>query len=181
MKTELAKVAAQYAVAVFDLAVDDDAEKAILDNLKSINAVIANSRQLEVVLKHPSVPANEKKEILDELFQGKLNILSRHLLGLLCDRRRLELLPLIEVEYLRLWNVRRNIVTGTLTFAEQPDTKMFSEIKATLSQKLGKTLELEEREDKSLIGGYVLKIGDQVIDGSLKGRLQTIEKSLLSV
>lgn len=181
MKTELASIAAQWASAIFELAVENGSEKAVLDNLKSINALIANSKQLESVLRHPSVPASEKKELLNELLQGKINILSRHLLGLLCDRRRLPLLPHIESQYVCLWNDKQNIAVGTLTFAEKADTRVLSEIKSALAQKLGKTLELEEKEDKSLIGGYVLRIGDQVIDGSLKGRLQTIEKSLLSV
>jgi F-type H+-transporting ATPase subunit delta len=56
-----------------------------------------------------------------------------------------------------------------------------ADIKARLTEHLGKKLELEVKVDSSLIGGVVLRLGDQVIDGSLKGKLQSIERALLSV
>jgi F-type H+-transporting ATPase subunit delta len=133
-------------------------------------------------LRHPSVNPAEKKKLVISIFGGgKVHDVTLRLLELLTDRRRLELLPYIEREYERLWNEKQNIVTGTLTYAERPDDKTLRDIKEKLQKQLGKTIELKEREDKSLIGGYVLQLGDQVIDGSLKGRLQQIEKALLSV
>jgi F-type H+-transporting ATPase subunit delta len=181
MKTDLAAVAGQYADAILQLASESGADKTVLDNLKTINQVISQTSDLEIVLRHPSVNAQEKKQLIISIFGGKVHELTLRLLEMLTDRRRLDTLPALEREYEKLWRVKQNIVAGTLVYAEKPDAKTLQQIKEKLAKQLGKTLELDEKEDKSLIGGYVLQLGDQVIDGSLKGRLQTIEKALLSV
>jgi F-type H+-transporting ATPase subunit delta len=181
MKSENSLAAAQYANATIELASKQKAEKNVLDDLHMINQVVSSSREFEIVLGHPGIKPDEKKKLMVSLFGSKLHDLTQRLLELLCDRRRLELLGAIEQEYRQLWREKQNIVIGTLVYAEKPDVRLLNDIKRKLGEKLGKTVELEEKEDKSLIGGFVLRLGDQVIDGSLKGRLQSIEKSLLSV
>lgn len=181
MKSEHSLAAAQYANATIELAAKQKAEKNVLDDLTLINQVISQSRDFEIVLEHPGIKPDEKKKLIVSLFGTKLNDLTQRLIEMLCDRRRLELLFAIEHEYRKLWLEKQNIVVGTLVYAEKPDSRLLADIKRKLGEKLGKTVELEEKEDKTLIGGFLLQVGDQVIDGSLKGRLQSIEKSLLSV
>jgi len=181
MKTEHSAVAAQYANAVIQLAEKERVEQKLQDDLHLINEAVSSSSEFDLVLRHPGFTPAQKKELIVKLFSGKVHDLTLRLLELLVDRRRLELLPYIEAEFLKLWREKRGLVLGTLTYAEKPDSKTLNEIKERLAKQLGKTIELNEKEDKSLIGGYVLRIGDQVIDGSVKGRLQTIEKSLMSV
>lgn len=181
MSTQRHAAASQYANAVMELAIDAGADKVVMEDLKSVKQVVGQTPDFDIVLQHPGVPPQEKKQLIISIFGGKVNDLTLRLLELLADRRRLELIPYIETEYLKLWRAKQNIVAGTLVYAERPDARVLSEIKSKLQTKLGKTLELDEKEDKSLIGGFVLKLGDQLIDGSLKGRLQSIEKSLLSV
>jgi F-type H+-transporting ATPase subunit delta len=181
MSSDLSHVAGQYADAVMQLAADAGSDKTVLENLRAVNQVVGATPDFGIVLRHPGVPPAEKKQLLISVFGGKVHELTLRLLELLADRRRLDLIPHIEREYERLWRERQNIVKGTLYFAERPDSHLLNEVKAKLQAKLGKTLELDEKEDKSLIGGYLLRLGDQIIDGSLKGRLQAIEKQLLSV
>lgn len=181
MRQDLASVATQYASAIMQLASDTNADKTVLENLRSVNHVISGNQELEVILRHPSVPAGEKKQLIISIFGGKVHELTLRLLEMLTDRRRLEILPYVEREFEKLWRERQNIVVGTLLYAEKPESRALQEIKEKLQKQLGKHIELTEQEDKSLIGGFVLRLGDQVIDGSLKGRLQSIEKALLSV
>jgi F-type H+-transporting ATPase subunit delta len=174
-------VAEHYADAVMQLAANTGADKEVLDNLKAINEVITATPDFEVLLKHPAVAAQDKKNLIKKVFGGRIHELTLRLLELLTDRRRMEILGAIETEYEELWQARHNIVAGTLAYADKPDARMTEQVKGLLQKKLGKTIELTELEDKTLIGGYVLRLADQVIDGSLKGRLQAIEKQLLSV
>ena len=104
-----------------------------------------------------------------------------HLLDLLVVRRRLDLLPAIERQYTTLLNEKRNVVTAQLVSSEQLSDTNVADIKARLNEYLGKSLHLDASVDPALIAGYVLRIKDQVIDGSLKGKLAGIEKVLLSV
>jgi F-type H+-transporting ATPase subunit delta len=181
MSTGLSTVAAHYADAIMQLASDSGVDKTVLEDLKSVKQVVSQTHDFQVVLRHPGVPPQEKKQLIKFVFGGKVHELTLRLLELLADKRRLELIPHIESSYQDLWRKKQNIVAGTLLYAERPENKILDEIKAKLEKKLGKTLELDEKEDKTLIGGYVLRLGDQLIDGSLKGRLQAIEKALLSV
>lgn len=181
MRTDLAAVASQYASAIMQLASESSADKNVLEDLKAITQVVSQNADLEIVLRHPAVNPSEKKQLVVSIFGGKVHELTLRLLEMLTDRRRLELIPYIQSEYEKLWRLKQNIVAGTLVYAEKPDNKTLQEIKEKLSRQIGKKLELDEKEDKSLIGGYVLQLGDKVIDGSLKGRLQSIEKALLSV
>jgi F-type H+-transporting ATPase subunit delta len=181
MNTELQGIAAQYSEAVLDLAEKaNDADK-VLAEIKLVNEVIGSDRDMTVVLNHPSISSEEKKKFLSSLFSGKMSELTGTLLNLLADKRRLDILPFIESSYRGLLNKRKNILTASLSCAEPLGDAAIANIKAQLTEHLGKKLELEVKVDSSLIGGVVLKIGDQVIDGSLKGKLKTIEKALLSV
>lgn len=174
-------IAEHYADAVMQLAANTSADKEVLENLRAVNQVITAAPDFAVLLKHPAVDAINKKNLIKKVFAGRIHELTLRLLELLADRRRLELLGAIEHEYENLWRHRHNVVAGTLYYADKPDSRMTAQVKDLIQQKLGKTVELTEMEDKSLIGGYVLRLADQVIDGSLKGRLQAIEKQLLSV
>lgn len=183
MRTELRGVAAQYAEAVLELAVNEggDTDEAVLRDLKLINEVVSADKDLETVLQHPSVSEQEKMELLRNLFAKSAKELTMRLLDLLAEKRRLEILPVLETEYKAKLNQRKNIVSASLTSSEPLSDEAIANIKARLVEHLGKRLELEVKVDKSLIGGVVLRLGDQVIDGSLKGKLKSIEKALLAV
>jgi F-type H+-transporting ATPase subunit delta len=181
MTTDVSAVAGQYAKAIMQLAAESSADKTVLENLRSVKEVLHLNPDFATVLRHPAVSPAEKKQLIVSVFGGKVHELALRLLEMLADRRRLELIPHIEVECEKLWLERQNIAIGTLFYAEPPDARALAEIKERLQEKLGKTIELSEKEDKSLIGGFMLRVGDQIIDGSLKGRLQAIEKQLLSV
>jgi len=181
MNTELQGIASKYAEAVLELAVGLRQEEKIFEEIKLIAAVIASDKEMTIIINHPSIDAAEKKQFLSSLFAGKISDLSQNLIGLLADKRRLDLIPFIENSYRELLNKRKNIVSATLSCSEKLADSAVANIKAQLAEHLGKTLELEVKVDPALIGGVVLKMGDQVIDGSLRGQLKALEKTLLSV
>lgn len=184
MKTELATVASHYADAVLELAVKDGGEAAadkVLSELTAVNKVITDTPDLDLILGHPSIQSQQKKQLITALFSKVLTDLSMRLLELLLDKRRMHLLPQIENQYREALNARKNIVGVSLVCADKLSDSAIADIKARLTEHLGKRLELNVQVDPSLIGGVVLRLGDQVIDGSLKGKLRNLERVLLSV
>lgn len=183
MRTELAKTAAQYAQALTDLAVTagGDTPERVLSDLEAINAVVSSTPDFNTVLSHPSVSSAEKKQLLVSTFEKVVDDLTLRFLQVLADRRRVNLLPYIESSYRDLLNARKNIAAASLTSADKLPEAAIEEIKARLAKRLGKQIELAVKVDPTLIGGVVLRVGDEVIDGSLKGRLEALEASLLSV
>ncbi len=184
MKTGNATVAGQYADAVLELAIKDGGDALadkVLSELGAVNKVTRDVPELDLILGHPAIQSVQKREIITSLFSTLVNDLTLRLLELLLDKRRLSLLPQIERQYRESLNVRKNIVGASLVCADKLSDSAIADIKARLTEHLGKRLELEVKVDSSLIGGVVLRLGDQVIDGSLKGKLQSLERVLLSV
>ena len=190
MSGDLARVASQYAEAVIELAEDSakstkkDAMKIleqIHGDLTAIKNLFETNPDVSLVLNHPSLSSEDKKKLLVTSFDGKVHEITLRLLKLLADRRRLNVLPYLEDPFKEILRERMNVIGGKLISARKLSDSQVQDIKSRLVKHLGKRLELEVEVDSSLIGGLVLKLGDQVIDGSLKGKLQAVESSLLSV
>ncbi len=183
MKTELARSASKYAAALLELALEapDDVSDFILADLQLISQVVESVPEFSTILNHPAIASSVKKDLLSNLFAGHINELTLRLLNLLADKRRLQLLSHLEREYKQLWQTKKQIVTATLTSAYTLPPEAVQVIKSKLIARLGKKLELAVAVDESLLGGMVLRIGDQVLDGSLKGKLQVLERALCSV
>ena len=99
---------------------------------------------------------------------------------LLVDKHRFVLFPAIVDEYRALSNEARGILIADVTTASAASKKQQKAIADKLEQVTGKKVELRLHEDKSLIGGVVVKIGDRRIDGSVAGRLETMKRKLLA-
>jgi F-type H+-transporting ATPase subunit delta len=184
MKGALASVAAQYAEAALSFAEDSEDKTTpvkVLNDLAGIKEVFGQTPELDMVLRNPSIPSADKKNLLIKTFQGKIHEVTLRLVELLVDRRRLDLIDSVESKFRDLVRERQNIVSASLTSSQELTQGEIADIKARLTEHLGKKLELDVKIDKSLLGGVVLRLGDQVIDGSLKGKLATLEKQLLSV
>lgn len=183
MRRELGSIAAQWAEALIDLAggAGGNTDEKVLADLEAVNKAVSSTPEFNVVLEHPAIPAADKKQLLIGAFEKSVDDLTLRFLQLLADRRRLNLLAYVEDTYRELLNQRKNIATASVTSADALSEKAVAEIKTKLIKQLGKQVELAVKVDRSLIGGIVLRVGDQVIDGSLKGKLEALERSLLSV
>lgn len=180
MKTDEKSSAVQYANALLQLADESGDLRTVFSNLDAVSKAFQADPELLVLFKHPAISAPQRLKLLQDLTKD-MDKLSARMLELLCERRKIELLPTILQEFYELLRARHNQVTAELFSAEAISDEEKESIRQRLDKKLNKQVQLTVHIDKSLIGGYLLKVGDQVIDGSLKGRLQTIEKTLLSV
>ena len=186
MKTAHSKAAAQYAEAVLQLAEQSKGksetklDQQVLKDLEYVNLTLSKTPDIWITLAHPGIAAAEKKNILTKLFSNQVNDLTFRLISLLADKRRLQLLKHIELQYKELYRARKNIAAATLTSAEPLAANLVDRLKDQLEKQLAQSLELELAVDPGIIGGLVLKVGDQVIDGSIKGKLRSIERAFLS-
>lgn len=135
---------------------------------------------LEQALASPSIGQEEKEAMLDRIFRGKLDPTLLNFFKVLCRRGRAGSLRAIQVTARQLRDEQlgkqRVQVTSALPLTDSQRTT----ISAQLKKCLGKEAVLEETLDASLLGGVVIRVGDQVYDGSVQGRLQQIKQSVLS-
>lgn len=172
-------IARRYAEAAFELALRDDKVEVWLEQLRDLAQAVADPAVVER-LADPNVPLVTRHEALRGLFAGRMLPQVSNLVGLMLRRRRLDALPDIAREFRRLHNRRAGISEATATSATQLDEREIGALRARLEQITNGQIELELRVDPALLGGVQVRLGDLLIDGSVRGRLERLRGRLAS-
>jgi F-type H+-transporting ATPase subunit delta len=168
--------ALRFAEAAFAVARDSNQLDAWLGALKQASSIYDN-HAAEIFLTSPVEPADKKRAVLHQLLPG-IPVEVERFLGILAHRDRLELVPEIVAVFERLLNEHRGIAVAQVTTAIPIDERQKTLIASKLARRLGKTITIETRVDPSILGGVVAQIGDNVIDGSVRGRLERLRRTL---
>jgi F-type H+-transporting ATPase subunit delta len=169
--------ARRYAEAAFQLAERDGNVETWLEQLEIV-ATAAADEELDRLLENPHVPLEDRiKAIEAPLGDDKVPQLTS-LLNLLLRRRRIELLPRIAQEFRRQYNVREGIFEASATSAAELDANELAALRSRLEQMTGGKVELTTSVDPSLLGGVQVRLGDTLIDGSVRGRLERLRNRL---
>ena len=168
--------ALRFAEAAFAVALDSNQLDAWLEALDQASSIYDN-HAAALFLTSPVVPAEKKRAVLAELLPNISPEVGRFL-AILARRDRLELVPEIAQVFRRLLHEHRGIAVAQVTTAVPIDERQKSVIASRLGQRVGKTVILETRVDPSILGGVVAQIGDNVIDGSVRGRLERLRRAL---
>ena len=171
-----APIAKRYAQALFSLAEGEGMQEAWLDSLSGLARDLADPSTV-VFFTEPRVPAARKAEMAAQASSGA-DPLVRNFLGLLVERRAVVLLPAIVQEYGALLNESLGRVQATVTSAAPVSDEQQSRLIQSLGAMLDKQVVLDFRENPDIIGGIVVRVGDQVIDGSVRARLDSLQQSL---
>jgi len=160
--------AMNYAKALFDLNISDE----IVQNTKDI----LENRELLEALSNPSIKKSEKHAVIDTIFDYKIS----NFLKVLCDNDCMEFISQIIDQYESIVLDSKNIIRATITFVTRPDDDQLEKLKEFVCKKYNKDgVLLELKEDSSLLGGFILSVGDTEYDKSIKGTLSSLHKTLM--
>ena len=169
----------RYAQAAFELAL----EKGELDNwqasLRKI-ADITTDEKITALLENPKLPFDAKKALLEELL-GEINPLALNLACLLVHRGRLGIAGDISHQYDGLLDSYYGIEHAEVVTALPLDDEDRERISTQLGEVIGRKVVIDTQIDASIVGGVKIKIGDTLIDGSIRNRLSALRKSLVEV
>ena len=171
-------VGSRYAEALFAIAKEQGNIDQLEEELQAVNQVIAGSRELQKVLYHPQITPEEKKEIVKNIFTGRVSQITNNFLYLMIDHKREMFLKDIVTYFTEMANRARNLVQVQVTSAVELDADQRKELNEVLEKITCKKVRAEYAIDPSLIGGVVVRIGDRVIDGSVKSRLAGMREHL---
>jgi F-type H+-transporting ATPase subunit delta len=171
--------ARRYAEAAFELASRDDSHDAWAKDLELAAQVLADDR-IAHVADNPSVALSERDALIKQLLEGRVSPLALNLVTLLGYRARLELLPAIASEYRRLLRRARGIVSATVTSAAPLTKDETQAVRERVARMTSATVELESAVDPDLIGGLTVRVGDRLIDASVRGRLERLREQLVA-
>jgi F-type H+-transporting ATPase subunit delta len=173
-------VVRRYARALFDTAHRAGAVDQIEADLKAVDQVLRATPRFSRVLRAPTIPIDQKKELVQRVFGSRVSPLAARFLALVVERRREAILTDVYVEFARLANEQRNIVAVQVTAATALTDEERNALAAALTRRTGKTVTLELTIDPQIMGGLLLRMGDTVIDGSVRSRLNQLRDRLQS-
>jgi F-type H+-transporting ATPase subunit delta len=174
-------VAERYARAIFDLGVEISNLPILKSDVHKLAEVYEQSAQLQKIMNNPLIPENERlATIADIADRLDLSPLGKNAAGLLARRRRMSALPGIAAELDRLSDEEAGIARATVISAEPLSEAYEQRLTEELQSMTGKKVVLERKHDPDLLAGLVVRIGDQVIDGSARTRLTELASQLLS-
>ena len=171
-----ADIAKRYAEAVYGVAKEKDKVKEIYDMLNSLMELYINDSEFRNFMLHPLIENSEKKDFLGKIFTGADDIIM-NIIDYLVDKDRIEIIRYIVSEYLKLYYLENNEVEVTGIFSKELSEEQFDLLKSKLEKKVGKKIILKIEVNKDIIGGGIVKMGDQIIDGSIKRQIENIKNT----
>lgn len=170
--------ARRHAQAVFEIALERKELEKWRSDLETIGEVLKEG-QVFSLLQNPKLSFKKKMHLLEDLLPG-IDSLTGNFLALLVAKNRLEIFAAIAVEYNRLLNAYYGVEHAEVTTAVPLDKAEQQQLQGRLSALVGKRLVLTNKVDPNLIGGMLARVGDKLIDGSLRTRLQRLKESLVT-
>lgn len=174
-------VSRRYAKALFAVgAAKGEAEQAKYgEQLVAIGASIEDAPEATAFFKNPAFSAEEKKAVLGKLIEKvSVDPMVKNFCDLLADNGRVEMLSAVASDYKAMIDAVSGVIAGELITVSELSEERKSAIQANLEKQAGKKLELSFATDKDILGGIVLKVGDKVMDASLKAQLQILKENI---
>ncbi len=174
------RVASRYAQALLDLAVEKNELDRVDADMINLAAVCDESKDLASVLRSPVISPVKKVEILDSVFAKDMSKMAIGFLHLIVKNSRAAIIPEIADSFVSLSKKHRNILDVHLTSAIPLDKTTKDQILAKVKLKHSGQVNLIEKIDPELIGGFVVRMDDEQMDASIANQLTNLKNILLN-
>jgi F-type H+-transporting ATPase subunit delta len=173
------KVASRYAKALIELSIEKEQLEEVTADIREFLSVADSNREFQLILSSPIVNLDKKKNVLTALFGQRANAITMSFYEIVTRKNRANVLVSTAKEFIKQYNTHQGIqvayVTTTVPLTDDL-RKSFETIVADISG-LNK-IELVEKIDSNLIGGFVLKVNDKLLDDSVSGKLRSLRTKL---
>ena len=172
-------IARRYAEAIFDIAKKQNTVDRTLEDVQEI-ARLFSYRKLAYLLNEPKIPMQRKETAIRQALASKVLPTSLNLALLVVQRELVEAMPNIARELEQLVLNYKNQAVAQVTTAMPMDQQEQNEVRQALEKRTGKTILMQTKVSPDILGGVVARVGDQVIDGSVRHRLAALRRQLLT-
>ncbi|MDZ7588371.1 MAG: F0F1 ATP synthase subunit delta [Parasphingorhabdus sp.] len=174
-----ASLAGRYATALFALAEDSKVIDSVGESLSVLGKTLNESADLRALIASPVLSRAESgRAIAAVASELQLDMLTNNMLGVLAANRRLDKLPAVLRAFATLSARHRGEVTAEVTSAHPLGADQLAKLKTALRQRVGSDVAVTTSVDPSLLGGLVVRLGSQMIDSSIKTRLNTLSAAM---
>lgn len=169
------RAAIRYAKAVLDLAVERKAASAVEEDMRSIVATVSESKELRNMLQSPIIKGEAKKEALTAIFKGSSEI-TIGLIDTLTSNKRIALLNEVALKYIILHEDLKGEGVAQVTTAVPLTPELEKKVLKQVAQLTGNEVTIKNNVDESIIGGFVLRVGDLQYDASISNKLNNLKR-----
>jgi F-type H+-transporting ATPase subunit delta len=173
-------VASRYAKSLIDLAKEQNVLEAVYQDMLLFKETADKNRGLMLALKSPIVRHEKKSGILKSLFQERVNPVSYAIFTIITKKNREAILDEIAAEFIKAYQLHKGIQNATVVTTTPLTDELRQQFKTMVNTATGRTVELAEKIDPAIIGGYVLTIDDKQVDASLRSRLNELKLQLVN-
>lgn len=175
------RIAARYAKSLIDLAKENNSLDSVKGDVEGFLKALEN-RDFYLLLKSPIVSESKKESIISEIFEGKMQKLSLDFVKIILRKGRESYLPEIAEEFLSQYKELHKVTSVLLTTATPLGPEGLKQIEGKLRDAglVTDNIEIETKVDADIVGGFVVKIGDKLIDNSVAYKLKEMSSALLS-
>jgi len=175
----VSEIAERYASAVYELADEGRVLDETAADLRSLNALLGESADLQTLIRSPLIDADAKAAAMQAILQqAGASDLVRRFIGIIARNNRLFVLPATIDAFLAELATRRGEITAEVTSAQPLKPPQLDSVTEALRGVLGGKVTVDAKLDPSLIGGLVVRIGSRMIDASLKSKLQRLQLAM---
>lgn len=171
-----------YGSALFELAVEEDKLDSFEEEIRALQQILDENKELGSLMNHPKITKEEKLQVMDQIFAGKIDKELLGFLSLIITKDRYQEIDSILQYFLDQVKAQKGIGVAYVTTAEQ----LREEQKQQITERLLATtdyrqMEMHYGQDQGLIGGMVIRIGDRVVDSSIRTKLEELQKQLMKI
>lgn len=170
------RAASRYVKSLLDLAIEKNVLEKVHADMLFFSKVYEENKQFALMLRSPVIPHDKKREIMAKIFKGKVDNLTMSFFDIITRKNREPLLGAIAKEFHNAYNDYKGIGKATVTSAVPLDANLRAEFEALVKKYSDKKqVELVERVDAEMIGGFVLNVGDRQVDASIKNKIKALK------
>jgi F-type H+-transporting ATPase subunit delta len=170
------KLSSRYAKALFDFAGEKNQIEEVFGDLQLFANTLKENRELQMLLRNPVVPPNQKHQIFESVFNGTLHEITYQFLDLLLKKRREPDLDTICEGFFELYKQAHNIKSARIVTAQPLSDELKSKIVSLLTEQTHATIELKESVDPLIIGGFVIQMDDFFLDSSILSKINKLRQ-----
>lgn len=174
---ETITVARPYAVAAWRHA-EAEGKADLWAEMLELMANIVRNETMATIVKDPRIDADRLVQLMLDICGGRINDTAESFVRLLVENGKLSLMPEVEAVFSALKSEAGGAVDGTLLAAYPVNAKFEQAIAGAMQKKLNREVNFTTEEDKSLLGGVIVRVGDMVIDASVKGQIESLANEL---
>jgi F-type H+-transporting ATPase subunit delta len=175
----MSRAAIRYAKAILDIANSNGKAANVNDDMKSIVATVAGNKELRDFLSNPTVKGDVKVSAISEVFASVQNE-TKSLFRLLLENKRFEILPAVASQYNLLFDELSGVEVAKVTTAFPITPELEAKVLAKVKEFTTKSVTVVNIVDESIIGGFILRLGDKQYNASIANSLQTLKRELLN-